>query len=147
MPAVVADFGLGEYVEVTYPLVDDAWMAEQYRRCDVTFLPSTGEGWGYPIFESLACGTPAVTGDYAGGASAMRAFGLEWFLVQPMAWRLEGIHNCVRPVYNANDFVNKIVEVAEWSTPDRMRSTAANVEHLSWMKLGHRWKQWFRDGL
>jgi len=145
--ALISDFQLGEYVELTSPPCDDKWMVEQYRKCDLTFLPSTGEGWGFPIFESLACGVPCVHGDYAGGASAMSAFGLSHLLVEPYAWRLEGVHNCVRPVYQPEDFVEKIMELLESGHPLRGELLRGAVEHLSSMKLGHCWKRWMREGL
>jgi len=147
LDALIADFQLGEYVEITSPPVTDAWMAEQYRRCDLTFLPSTGEGFGFPLFESLACGVPVVHGDYAGGRSLMSAFGLNHLLVQPYSWRLEGQHNCVRPVYRPEDFVEKLMEMLESGHPLHSELLRGSVEHLSSMKLGVTWKRWLREGL
>lgn len=56
-PALLADFGLQSKVHLTYELdVNQLKMA--YNACDLTLHPGLGEGFGYPIFESLACGTP-----------------------------------------------------------------------------------------
>lgn len=147
LDALVEDFGLQDYVTITEGglLCDDAWLAQQYRACDITFLPSLGEGYGYPLFESLACGVPVVHGDYAGGASLMRSFGLERYLVEPVAYRLEGALNCVRPVYDPRTFSQKIIDIL--AIKPEPAWLAGRVEHLDWMKLGHRWKQWFREGL
>ncbi len=149
IPAIVADFALGELVEITYPPKDDRWMAEQYRACDLTILPSSGEGFGYPLFESLACGTPVVHGAYAGGASIMSTCGLEHLLVEPAAWRLEGQHNCLRPVYRAEDFVNTVLQVLEQHKQMEIgrEQIAASVQHLGWSKLGPSWRRWFKEGL
>ena len=38
--------------------------AELYRAANVTMLCSYGEGFGIPLIESQACGTPVVYGDY-----------------------------------------------------------------------------------
>jgi len=142
--ALIADFELGEYVEITQPPVDDKWLASQYQRCDLTILPSS-EGFGYPIFESFACGVPCLHGDYAGGASLMRAFGLHDYLIAPREWRLDGQHNCVRPVFSPNDWVDKIMQVLK--QPPDVQWLASRVEHLSYMKLGHVFRRWFKDGI
>jgi glycosyltransferase involved in cell wall biosynthesis len=140
VPALIADFALGELVEVTTPPCNDEWLASRYRQCACTFLPSAGEGFGYPLFESLACGAPVVHGAYGGGASVMSTCGLSHLLVEPREWRLEGMHNCVRPVYRADDFVSAIISVLD-------QRVDGAVDHLAWMKLGHQWKRWFREGL
>lgn len=149
LPALVADFQLGELVEITHPPVDDAWLAERYRKCDVTILPSSGEGFGYTIFESLACGTPCIHGDYAGGASIMRTCGLEYMLVPPREWCLSEVHNCIRPVYRPDDFVAVAMQVLEQHKQMEIgrEQVAQSVQHLAWSKLGHTWKRWLREGL
>jgi len=141
--ALIADFALGEYVYVTNPPCDDQWLARQYRKCACTFLPSSGEGFGYPLFESIACGTPVVHGDYAGGASLMASCGFGLWLVPAREWRLEGVHNSVRPVYNAGDWVEMIMIVLE----QKQRVAEGAVDHLAWSRLGHVWKRWLREGL
>jgi len=40
-------------------------LASVYRRAALTLLPSESEGFGFPIIESLACGTPVVASDLA----------------------------------------------------------------------------------
>lgn len=48
---------------VQLPHVHTAMLAALYRRADVTVLPSDREGFGLPLVESLACGTPVVASD------------------------------------------------------------------------------------
>jgi glycosyltransferase involved in cell wall biosynthesis len=48
---------------VVLPFVDRATLAAVYRRAAVTLLPSEREGFGLPLVESLAGGTPMVATD------------------------------------------------------------------------------------
>jgi len=72
--ARVAALGLGNQI-VVLPFVDRPVLAALYRRAALALLPSEREGFGLPIVESLACGTPMVASDLAvhrevGGAAA-----------------------------------------------------------------------------
>ena len=40
-------------------------MVDLYRSADCFVLPSRGEGWGMPILEAMACGTPAIATDWS----------------------------------------------------------------------------------
>jgi len=48
---------------VVLPFVDRATLSAVYRRAAVTLLPSEREGFGLPLAETLACGTPVVASD------------------------------------------------------------------------------------
>jgi glycosyltransferase involved in cell wall biosynthesis len=57
--------GAGHPVEVHADVADDQlWAAYALARC--TVFPSLDEGFGLPIAESLACGTPVITSNYGG---------------------------------------------------------------------------------
>lgn len=143
IPALIADYGLGDVVEVTHVL-DDAELAARYRACDVTLAPGS-EGFGYPIFESLLCGVPCLHGDYAGGASILASCGLSELLVAPACYRMETEHNCVRAVYRIEDWVGAALALlAREPQPERWH---ASVEHLQWAKIWPRWRRWFEEGL
>lgn len=145
LPALIADYNLTAHVEVTMPPMPDGEMANRYRTCDLTILPSLGEGFGYPIFESVACGVPCLHGDYSGGASLMSACGLSAYLVEVATERLDTQHNCVRPVFAVDDWVLKVMDVLH---PKSGHSPVSQqVAHLSWMKLAHPWRRWLREGL
>lgn len=68
------DLGIGDAI-VVLPFVDRATLAAVYRHATVALLPSEREGFGLPLVEALACGTPVVASDIpvlrevAGGAA------------------------------------------------------------------------------
>jgi len=120
----------------------DEQLAHHYSLCDVTFLPTTGEGFGYPIVESLACGTPCITVNYAGGAELVPR--KEW-LIDPIEYRLEAPLNAMRPVTS----VNQWVEAIEWTLDmgECIEECVQSVSHLDWSNLGEVWRKWFREAL
>lgn len=63
-------YGLGDHILSADPyyLTNGAYsgehMANLYSAADVLLSPSMGEGFGVPIVEAQACGTPVITGDW-----------------------------------------------------------------------------------
>lgn len=51
--------GVGDRLVMTGPVGDDVLRA-CYRRATLTVTPSLAEGFGFPVLESAACGTPAL---------------------------------------------------------------------------------------
>jgi glycosyltransferase involved in cell wall biosynthesis len=45
-------------------LLDDDYMAQVYSAADVLLATSKGEGFGVPVIEAMACGTPAIVSDF-----------------------------------------------------------------------------------
>lgn len=66
----------------TAGLMDDAMLADWYRCLDVLSATSYAEGFGLPILEAQACGTPVVATD----GSAMRELAGHGTLVDGTSW-------------------------------------------------------------
>ena len=129
------------------PPLPDEQLAAQYAWSDVTFAPGLGEGFGYPIVESLACGTPVVHGKYAGGVELIPN---PVWLVEPIAWRLESSYVIQRPVFKPADVAGALISAAEYKRTHLRECPAycsGAVAHLGWQYLWPRWESWIRKGL
>lgn len=127
--------------------LQDTQLAARYSASTITIAPGLGEGFGYPIVESLSCGTPVVHGNYAGGVNLIP---MKEMLVEPVAWRLESIYALQRPVFKPRD----VAEVASRLIRDVLvgpetveRYCRGSVAHLDWRYLWPRWRGWIRKGL
>jgi len=58
----------GPAVMITTDTIPDAAMAGLYTMADCFVLPSSGEGWGLPALEALACGVPVIATGWGGPA-------------------------------------------------------------------------------
>lgn len=59
---VVSELGLENSITVL-PFLDRATLAAVYRRATLVILPSEREGFGLPVIEAMACGTPVLVSD------------------------------------------------------------------------------------
>lgn len=145
---LVEDCGLARQVTVTLTEYTDRQLALLYQACDVTIAPGLGEGFGYPIVESLAAGVPVVHGDFGGGVELVPK--IEWrFPVR--ATRLEGIYALQRPIFQPEDVANAIERMWRWREAvgaEVVREyCTGSVAHLDWAALWPRWYAWMRSGL
>ena len=153
IPELLEVYGLPpEAVEITLNL-SDADLIDHYTRCGVTLAPGRGEGFGYPILESLACGVPCVHVDYAGGAELL-----------PAAWRLDpgddqghqghvDITNpyCIqRPLVSGQTVLACLKPLRNaWAgaEQDLRHYCQALVAPYYWTTLRDRWVGWIAQGL
>lgn len=60
--ALVRELGIGDAIAVL-PTLDRSTLASVYRRSALLLMPSEREGFGLPVLEAMACGTPVVASD------------------------------------------------------------------------------------
>lgn len=135
LPGLAGDFALRGFVTVDE--MEDEAMARAYSACDVCIAPGLGEGFGYPIFEALACGCPVVHGEYGGAAEFMS----KEMLIQPVAMRLETPYSVYRPVYEPLDMAKAVLRV----TDQEPRRKSLLPERLAWSNLWPEWERWFKS--
>lgn len=146
IPQLLADFGLARHTVVTYQL-QDAQLAACYSYCSATIAPGLGEGFGYPIIESLACGTPVIHGVYGGGTELVPC--PDW-IVPSRQERVDGPYALLRPVFDAQDVVNAVTMAIRWrrEEPEVVAHYCTGaVAHLHWDRLWPHWDAWVRQGL
>lgn len=139
---LVADYGLGGRVALTTNRFTDEEMCWMYSALDVS-LSIAPEGFGYGSAESLACGVPTVAGSYA----AQAEFVPIEMQVKPIAFNYEGAFCSKRPVFNPEDWADRVETLA------LMRNQTAAVsllpEKVDWNgnTLWAAWQKWFEEGL
>jgi glycosyltransferase involved in cell wall biosynthesis len=143
--SLAADYGVADVTEITMDLTDEQ-LALRYSACDVTILPSAGEGFGYPIVESLACGTACAVTGYGAGPELVDSSC--W--VQPDAYRVDSVHNVQRAVISGRVFADQAQYQIDKKREDwdyRSHALAEIVAHLDWNLLKNVWSKWFLSGL
>jgi glycosyltransferase involved in cell wall biosynthesis len=129
---------VGDPVAVSYskPYLTDQWLADFYSACDVTVLPTYGEGFGYPIIESISCETPCVTGSFACEAE------LGTHCVGYMTEEVDGIHNLVRPHYRSHGFADMIDVATRGDYMGKGELHAKAFEKWDWSQQWPKFKEW-----
>lgn len=136
IPALLVDYNLIDKTHISVGNLPDDKMAEAYSACDVTLGIGLGEGFGYPIHESLFCGTPCIHGNYGGAPEYIDNPDL---LVEPIAYRFEGIYSSVRPVFNPQHWAEKVISLFGKRTNHN--------GNLDWNNLWPRWEAYLRAGM
>ena len=142
IPNLIVDYGLVGRVAVTNQRFSDEQMVAMYAACDCS-LGIGPEGWGFPICESLACGVPCVTGRYAAQANYVPAR----MLVDPIAFYYEGAFCSKRPVFNAEDWADRVEAMALESKQTARHSLLPEWIDWNGSTLWNEWKSWFLKGI
>lgn len=132
IPALLVDFGLLDRTVISLGHLPDDSLAKAYSACDIV-LGIAPEGFGYVHVESTACGTPCITGSYAGGAELVASE----MLVDPVAYRYESIWACRRPVYDSSDWAE---QANKW-----IGQTTYLAPIYDWSENWKGWETWLRE--
>jgi glycosyltransferase involved in cell wall biosynthesis len=134
IPSLLIDYGLIDRTIISLNRLPDENLSYALSACDLTIGPGA-EGFGLPLLESQYCGTPVVTGSYAGGADIVPK---EW-QVDPDAFRYEGEYACKRPVYTAWRWASTVNSL--------IGKRCDRPDEYDWNNLWPRWKKWLLDGI
>jgi glycosyltransferase involved in cell wall biosynthesis len=143
--ALASDYGIAECLDVTLELSDEQ-MVLRYSASDCTILPSGGEGFGFPIAESLMCGTACVVTGYAAGQEIVH----EACRIAPAAYRVDTSHNVRRAVLSGAAFAAAAhgeIEAKRLDPFGRSQDLRSSVRHLGWENLKGPWSRWLLEGL
>lgn len=127
----------------------DEWLAAMYSACDLTTLPTAGEGFGYPVIESLACGTSCITGAFGAQAEFLDGFRDSW-ICHPIATHLITNSTLIEPIYDPKQYAACLLYA--W-TELRQNATLLREECVkraqlwSWDTIWPMWKAWFVQGV
>lgn len=77
--ALAADLGVTDAI-VSAPFLGRDALAAVYRRAALVLVPSEREGFGFPVVEALACGTPVI----ASGIPVLREVGGDAVVYRPI---------------------------------------------------------------
>lgn len=146
LPVLIHMYGLDKVVQLTEAPLTDQQLRGAYQQCRVTMLPSLGEGFGYPIVESLASGVPCIHTTFGGGAELVPRS--EW-KVPVRAHRVDG-NGVERPVLLAEDFANAVSRAWDWQerwADGGVGYLRGTVAHLNWRHLYPRFRSWVKQGL
>jgi hypothetical protein len=129
----------GPEFDVARPLADEQ-LNRLYNLCDVTVLPSTGEGFGVPIIESLAAGVPVVATDYSACPELVRGRGE---LVRILTTVTAGANLIEQAVIDVDDLAARIEKLYRDPALLREYSEAGRrfAESLHWDTLVPQWLQ------
>ncbi|HEX5426640.1 MAG TPA: glycosyltransferase [Candidatus Acidoferrales bacterium] len=130
IPALLLDYELIDKALVSLNHLTDDNMAVAYSACDLTLAPGRGEGFGFPLVESVFCGTPCLHGNYAGGAEVLSQY--PDFLVDPVAFQDEGEYLCRRPVFTAEEWAARANDVVD--------TRVGPIPYYDWINAWEQWK-------
>lgn len=139
LQALAVEYGIGDQIICENRPLSDGEMAMRYSACDATVVISGGEGFCYPVAESLSCGIPVVTGNY--GAQAE----LTPHTIEPITTVIDTSHNVRRAIYDPRDVAVALRHVL--LNRPLGQECEDLVAHLNMKQLGVIWKRWLKKGL
>lgn len=149
VPQLAEDFGLGANALTVTTQLTDRELAICYASCIATLAIGRGEGFGYPILESLSCGTPVLHGDYAGGADLLPAGLPRLHPIEDHGFQLVGPYALKRPIFDAHAVAAQVRQVIQDRGEGQpyMHQLTTHAEAYDWPVLWPRWRDWITRGL
>lgn len=146
VPQLAEDFGVdARHLTVTTAL-SESDLATCYAGCAVTLAVGRGEGFGYPIVESLACGTPCVAINAAEGGAHVGGS----YRIPVGREEIVGPYGIVRPMVNPASALPIVVEALERrrvAPLDEAARCVDDVQYLDWRVQWPHWERWIAQGL
>lgn len=94
-------------IDVVHGILTEAEMVGLYQSADCFVLPSSGEGWCFPIIEAVAAGLPVITTEWSGPLDYLRP---EWTYMIPVKG--------VDPVNQSDAGHARVYDGSRWARPD-----------------------------
>lgn len=115
----------------------DDYMVAAYRAIDVLLNPAMGEGFGVPVLEAQACGTPVIVSEF----TAMREIG-------QVGWQVGG-QKTFTPMrsWMLTPDVGEIVEALLAAEQMRGRFASAGVDHAAKYDIDVVWNEYWVPAL
>ena len=116
-------------------------VGELYNMFDVTLMTTAGEGFGFPIIESQACGTPVITNDFTTGRELNA---IPELVVTPDRLFMDNLLS-----YQALTDIDKAVEALEQVYMNGKESYAEKLVEFSkqfeWDTIAKQWGMFFNE--
>ena len=104
-----------------------SYVADVMSACDVLLNPSHGEGFGIPILEAMACGTPAIATDFSSMPELVGDSG--WLVGGQRTWTA---FNSWQMIANVEEIVDALVRARDEPEADRAARRERCLERASW---------------
>ena len=118
---------------------NDERMNELYNLFDIHALTTTGEGFGLPILESMACGIPNVLPDYTTSRELIEERGE----LVPLKTTFTGSLNVERGLVDIEEFAKELQFL--YDNPDvRKKYSIKSLEfakQYNWANICEKWKK------
>jgi glycosyltransferase involved in cell wall biosynthesis len=137
-------YGIGErtcfsrHATIAHGL-DGHTLNEIYNLFDIMVLPSFGEGFGLPLLEAMAAGTPCVTTDFSAAAELVRGRG-ELIAVRTRLIVGRNIEQAVADVDDMVACMDRLYDDAQLRERHR-RAGLAFARELDWKNIVPQWHQ------
>lgn len=145
IPAVISHLDLEEHVYYTdlntyYAGFSDEQMRQLYSSFDVLSMCSMAEGFGIPIIEAQACGTPVITTNFSAMPEVVGEGGI---LVEPAethAWQRLGCSHAIPKTQEITEAYQKFYDGFTLKDKPILNSSRFHINQIK-----HQWKTYLEN--